>query len=64
MTARSAVPGSIAVAAELTALADWIDHQLGNEHADRQTIAETAADAVRGIADGLRATGGTRGVTR
>jgi hypothetical protein len=58
------VPGWIAVAAELTALADWIDHELGNEHADRQTIAETAAGAVRAIADGLRGTGGPLGVIR
>ena len=36
-------------AAELTALAGWIDEQLGDETADRQWIAESAAARVRDI---------------
>lgn len=36
-------------AANLTALAAWIDEQLGDETADRQWIAESAAARVRDI---------------
>jgi hypothetical protein len=36
-------------AAELTALVGWIDEQLGDETADRQWIAESAAARVRDI---------------
>ena len=60
----AAVPGWIRAAAEIEALAAWIDHELDDEHADRQTIAETAAEALRQVAQGLRDTGGTRGVIR
>jgi hypothetical protein len=61
MTGVPSLPGWIATAAELTALADWIDNELAGEHADRQAIAETAADTVRAIADSLRETGGSHG---
>ena len=36
-------------AADLTTLAAWIDEQLGDETADRQQIAESAAARVRDI---------------
>ena len=59
---RLPLPGYILAAAEMTALSDWIIVELRLGHAP-EVIAETAAEACRGIAAGLRDTGGIAGVT-
>jgi hypothetical protein len=60
----SGVPGWVVIAAELDALAGWIDAELDDELADRQAIAEITLETIRQIVAGMRRTGGSKGVIK
>jgi hypothetical protein len=62
MTMHNTIPQAPPdTAAELTALAAWIDEQLGDETAKRQWVAESAAGRIRDITSQMGAADLARG---